>query len=131
MALSTRGTRWIPGAIVRGLAWLSVVAVVCSGTSIIAAGTAQELYLAAMAREQTVRTALAEEDNGDTARLAVDVRSVVAAYREIVRLYPASGYTDDALWQAGRLSIDAFLRFGQERDKTIGVRLLQLLTTGY
>ena len=44
---------------------------------------------------------------------------------------PASGYSDNALWQAGRLSIDAFLRFGQERDKNTGIRLLRLLTTEY
>lgn len=94
-----------------------------------AATTAQEMYVAALAREQTVRVALAE--NTAPASVVADVRAVVAAYLEIVRVYPASGYSDNALWQAGRLSIDAFLRFGQERDKNQGIRLLRLLTTEY
>ena len=94
-----------------------------------AAGTAQEMYFAAMAREQAVRLALVEDDA--PASVTADVRAVVAAYQEIVRLHPASGYSDNALWQAGRLSIDAFLRFGQERDKNTGIRLLRFLTTEY
>ena len=100
-------------------------------TTVIAASTAQEMYLAAMAREQTVRAAFEQEDPDGAARAAADVRAVITAYQEIVKLYPASGYSDNALWQAGRLSIDAFFRFGQERDKNTGVRLLRLLTTGY
>ncbi|HEY3044374.1 MAG TPA: N-acetylmuramoyl-L-alanine amidase [Vicinamibacterales bacterium] len=98
-------------------------------TNLQAADTAQEMYVAAMAREETVRIALAQADA--PASVAADVRSVVAAYQEIVRVHPASGYSDNALWQAGRLSIDVFLRFGQERDKNTGLRLLRLLTTEY
>jgi N-acetylmuramoyl-L-alanine amidase len=49
----------------------------------------------------------------------------------MVREHPASGYSDNALWQAGRLSLDAFERFGQERDKEAGVRLLQRLASEY
>ena len=103
---------------------MSVVSFVAT---VSAAATPQEMYVAAMAREQTVRAALAEDDA--PASVAADVRAVVAAYQEIVRVYPTSGYSDNALWQAGRLSIDAFLRFGQERDKNTGIRLLRLLTT--
>ena len=108
---------------------VSIAFLVSSATIVIAAGTAQEMYLAAMAREQAVRTALTQDD--DVPARVADVRAVVAAYQEIVRRHPASGYSDNALWQAGRLSIDAFLQFGQERDKTTGILLLRLLTTEY
>jgi N-acetylmuramoyl-L-alanine amidase len=87
------------------------------------------MYAAAMVHEQTVRAALAAPDAPPS--VAADIRAVVAEYWEIVRVHPTSGYSDDALWQAGRLSIDAFLRFGQERDKNTGIRLLRLLTTEY
>ena len=45
--------------------------------------------------------------------------------------YPGSGYSDDALWQAGQLSLDAFARFGQQADKDRGLRLLRKLARDY
>jgi N-acetylmuramoyl-L-alanine amidase len=108
-----------------------MVSFVFCETTVVAASSAQEMYLTAMAREENVRAALAPEGGNVPASVAADMRAVVAAYQEIVRLYPASGYSDDALWQAGGLSIDAFLRFGQPRDRNTGVRLLQWLKTEY
>ena len=131
MSLSTQRTRRTQREILHGLIFVSFVSLVFPVTTVIAASTAQEMYVAAMAREQTVRAALAQKDADVDVSVAADARAVVAAYQEIVRLYPASGYSDNALWQAGRLSIDAYLRFGQERDKNIGVRLLRQLATGY
>ena len=110
-----------------GLAFVSMVSFVVIDLS--AADTAQDMWLAAMAREQTVRVALADDDA--PAGVAADVRAAVTAYQEIVRVHPESGYSDNALWQAGRLSIDLFLRLGQERDKNTGIRLLRLLATEY
>ena len=60
-----------------------------------------------------------------------DVRAAVAGYEAVVRHYPASGYSDNALWQAGRLSLDAFARFGQASDKDAGVRILRRLAATY
>ncbi len=94
-----------------------------------AAATARSLYAGALAREQAVRTTLAAE-RVDAATLK-DVRALVAAYAAIVRQYPASGYSDNALWQAGRLSLDAFARFGQPQDRTTGIRLLRTLASQY
>jgi N-acetylmuramoyl-L-alanine amidase len=95
----------------------------------VAAPPVRTMYGDAMAREQTVRAAM----NAPEAAPAVlaDVRAVVAAYEAIVRHYPASGYSDNALWQAGRLSIDAFTRFGQASDKDAGVRILRKLAATY
>ena len=53
------------------------------------------------------------------------------AYEAIVAQYPASGYSDNALWQAGHLALDAFWRFGQAQDKDTCVRLLQRLVAAY
>jgi len=91
--------------------------------------TAREMYTAALAREQTARIALAA-DSPDSGTLA-EVRSVVNAYDALVRAFPASGYTDDALWQGGRLALDAFFKFNQTREKTTATRLLRLLASDY
>ena len=40
---------------------------------------------------------------------------VVAAYEPVVRRYPASGYSDNALWQAATSRSLAFERFGRRR----------------
>jgi hypothetical protein len=65
------------------------------------------MYGDALAREKAVRVALADPD----APLKLEeVRAVVRAYEAIVQQYPASGYSDNALWQAGHLALDAFWR---------------------
>src|SRR2546423_12893337 len=84
--------------------------------------TARTMYLDALAREQPVRAALAAPDAAPA--VLPDVRAVVAAYEAVARRHPASGYSDNALWQGGRLALDAFARFGQVPDRDRGVRLL-------
>jgi hypothetical protein len=87
------------------------------------------MYEDALAREQTVRAEL----TGDQPPPAVlkDVRAVVSDYQAVVRRHPASAYSDNALWQAGRLSLDAFARFGDGQDKDTALRLLRALATEY
>jgi len=86
------------------------------------------MYVDTMARERAIRVALADPD----APLKLEeVRAVVRAYEAIVAQYSASGYSDNALWQAGHLALDAFWRFGQSQDKDTVVRLLQRLVTAY
>jgi N-acetylmuramoyl-L-alanine amidase len=98
------------------------------GVTVIAAPPVAAIYVDTMARERAIRVALADPD----APLKLEeVRAVVRAYEAIVTQYPASGYSDNALWQAGRLALDAFRRFGQAQDKDTSVRLLQRLVTAY
>jgi N-acetylmuramoyl-L-alanine amidase len=86
------------------------------------------MYGDALAREQAIRVALADPD----APLKLEeVRAVVRAFEAIVAQYPASAYSDNALWQAGHLALDAFWRFGQVQDKESSVRLLQKLAASY
>src|SRR5438128_1880096 len=84
-----------------GLCGLCVHLVVA--VPVLAAPPVRTMYNEALAREQTVRMALTA-DEAAPAMLA-DVRAVVAAYEAIVVHYPSSGYSDNALWQAGRLAL--------------------------
>ncbi|HMJ84357.1 MAG TPA: N-acetylmuramoyl-L-alanine amidase [Vicinamibacterales bacterium] len=107
-----------------GLAGLCVL----RGVTVIAAPPVASMYVDTMAREKAIRVALADPD----APLKLEeVRAVVRAYEAIVAQYPASGYSDNALWQAGHLALDAFWRFGQAQDKDTCVRLLQRLVVAY
>jgi N-acetylmuramoyl-L-alanine amidase len=94
-----------------------------------AAEADHEIYAAALARERAVRATFP----GTPAREVAlkDIHSIVTAYQTLVRRFPASRYSDDALWQAGRLELDAFARFGETRDRDNGVRLLHRLVADY
>src|SRR3954471_12427868 len=89
-----------------------------------AADTARDMYNRALAQERTIR------DEASKPRLA-QMRRVVAASEAVVRRHPASGYSDNALWQAANVSQLAFDRFGDEADRTTAARLLALLAKGY
>src|SRR6266478_6129989 len=81
-----------------------------------AADTARDMYNRAMAQERAVR-------DDATKPTAVQMRRVVASYEALVRRHPASGYADNALWQAANLSSLAFERFGEDADKRAATRL--------
>ncbi len=108
---------------------LTVVAMASMATGVLAQDVDHDLYVAALARERAVRATFP----GTPAPAAAlkDIHAIVTAYQTLVRRFPASGYSDDALWQAGRLELDAFTRFGEARDKDVGVRLLQRLAADY
>jgi N-acetylmuramoyl-L-alanine amidase len=92
--------------------------------------TDRDLYVSALAREQTVRATI-EDPAAPAAECLKEIRAIVSAYLVLPGRRPGSGYSDNALWQAGRLSLDAFARFGQDRDRKTGVRLLQRLVDAY
>ena len=102
---------------------------VCLGpTARAAAPPVRTMYADALAREQAIRVALADPD----APLKLEeVRALVRGYEAIVAQYPASAYSDNALWQAGHLALDAFWRFGEVQDKETCIRLLQRLAASY
>jgi N-acetylmuramoyl-L-alanine amidase len=89
-----------------------------------AAQPPRELYARALERDRTVRDARQES----TLR---EIRSAVASYERVVRRYPGSGYSDNALWQGAELSRLAFDRFGEDADKQTRLRLLKQLKAGY
>ena len=81
-------------------------------------------YTRALGQERAVR------DANDHAS-AASIRRVIASYEKIVRRYPASGYADNALWQAANLALLAFDRSGDQSDRKDAIRLLNMLTRGY
>lgn len=90
------------------------------------ASSAREMYITALARERHARAASDRKP-----ATADQIRAVIAAYEKVVRRYPASGYADNALWQAAGLAIEAFDRFGDERDRARARRLLEALASQY
>jgi N-acetylmuramoyl-L-alanine amidase len=89
-----------------------------------AAETARVMYTRALAQERTVRDAAAKPT-------LAQMRRVVAQYENVVRKHPASGYSDNALWQAANMAMLAFERFGDEADRNTASRLLATLAKEY
>ncbi len=95
------------------------------------AASAREMYASAMSREKVVRAAMQESPQKLNATALRQVRAVVSAYEAIVRRFPASGYCDNALWQAAALAADAFARSAEDLDKRTAVRLFYFLAREY
>jgi len=89
-----------------------------------AAETARDMYTRALAQERTVRDAAAKPT-------LAQMRRVVTQYENVVRKHPASGYSDNALWQAANMALLAFERFGDEADRKAASRLLATLAKEY
>jgi N-acetylmuramoyl-L-alanine amidase len=86
--------------------------------------SAQARYTQSMARERQLRDVIAQAT-------PTELRSVVRSYEELVRRYPTSGYSDNALWQAANLSLLAYERFGDGQDKKAAIRLFTRLKEQY
>src|SRR3954468_23306714 len=86
---------------------------------------ARTLYERAMSRERDIRSADQEQTTVE------DLRRVIGAYDLVVRRFPASGYSDNALWQAGNLAWLAFQRFGETRDRDAAMKYLTRLKREY
>ena len=108
----------------RFLAGVVLVGVVLGAPAAASAQGPREHYARALARERPLR------DSGTTPT-ARQIRDAVAAYERFVHRYPTSGYSDNALWQAGNLSLLAYQRFGQDADRRTGLRLLNQLKASY
>ena len=100
----------------------------------LAAQTAEALYTDMVAREAELRRELdlapqlrTQPPGAASAALLRRVRATVAAYEDIVRRFPRSGYGENALWQAGTLAAGAFWQFGDTRDRTTALRLFTRL----
>jgi N-acetylmuramoyl-L-alanine amidase len=86
--------------------------------------SARALYTRALERERQLRAT-------ETQATPKQFRGVVNAYAAIVRRFPGSGYSDNALWQGGNLALLAFERFGQATDRRMAERLLTRLKENY
>lgn len=105
--------------------WLSV----CAAAS---AQTARERYESALDREKTVRVQLgrATSKTADLA-LAAALRQVTTAFEIIVRRFPTSGYSDNALFQAASLAGAAYDKFHRAEDRERASRFYRWLVQEY
>src|SRR5919107_3976288 len=93
------------------------------------AATPRTRYLRALEREEAVRPALAAPQV--TSAALAETRRVIKAYERIVSAHPASGYTDNALWQAARLAADLWAETGDDGDRVVATGLYKRLIAGY
>ena len=110
------------------LRYPAILLLACALSPPLAASTAtsaRTLYERAMTRERAVRSADQEQTT------LAEFRRVIRAYDLIVRRFPGSGYSDNALWQAGNLAWLAFQRFGETQDRDAAVRYLTRLKREY
>jgi N-acetylmuramoyl-L-alanine amidase len=97
-----------------------------------AAQTAQTRYESAAARDTKLRGELANETRAvPAAELAKQVAQTVASFENVVRRYPASGYADNALWQAAGLSEAAYDKFNRADDRERALRFYRWLVKEY
>jgi N-acetylmuramoyl-L-alanine amidase len=82
------------------------------------------LYARALEREGDLRS-------GNPPGTPAQFRSVIAAYESVVRRFPGSGYSDNALWQAANLALLITQQHGEEADKRTALRLLTRLKSQY
>jgi len=105
------------------------LALLSAAVPVHAAPPVRTMYTLAIEKEQTARAALA--DRTSSAAALKSVHAAIASYESLVRRHPTSSYSDNALWQAGRLALDAFDTFGEPQDRDTGVRLLRWLASEY
>src|SRR5688572_16799646 len=92
----------------------------------------KKLYEDALVRERILRQDL-QRARTDEAQVSVltRIRALVGAYDDMSRLFPSSGYGDNALWQGAVLAADAFWQFGDGIDRTTALRLFSALTSRF
>ena len=93
---------------------------------------AAKLLREAEGRESALRMEIDTRKAGTPATPLLErARTLIRAFEDISRLFPASPYSDDALWHGGVLAADSFWEFGQADDRTTAMRLLKALTARF
>ena len=96
------------------------------------AQTARVRYESAVERDTKLRAELGQETPPTpTVELARQVAQTVASFENVVRRYPASGYADNALWQAATLSEAAYGKFNRADDRERALRFYRWLVREY
>jgi N-acetylmuramoyl-L-alanine amidase len=108
----------------RNVLALALTAGLLATTTAYAADSAADLYNRALAQERTVRDASSNASH-------TAFKRAVAAYERVVARFPRSGYCDNALWQAGNLSLLAYERFGDAADREKAHKLFAALSSEY
>ena len=106
------------------------VAVLCCPAAAAAQG-APTFYKRTLAREAMVRADFDAQKDRTPGPLLDRMRQLVAEYESLVRRYPNSGYSDNALYNAALLSSDAFAKFGDDADRRTALRLFKAVRSQY
>jgi N-acetylmuramoyl-L-alanine amidase len=111
---------------------LALALIVCAPAVHAQTSQAKKLYEDALVRERILRQELqrARTDEAESAVLT-RIRSLTGAYEDMSRLFPSSGYADNALWQGAALAADAFWQFGDAVDRTLALKLFSSLTSRF
>src|SRR5438128_209238 len=97
---------------------IAALLMIAAATATAQRSNVAQLFADAKQHEAAIRKELdARGSTARTAPLLARARTLVATYEEIARLFPASGYSDNALWQGGMLSADTFWQFGEAADR--------------
>jgi len=96
-----------------------------------AGGDGATLFKEAAAREAALRRELSAAKSGATAVTQQRVRTLVGAFEDLARLYPAAGQADRALWQGASLSADLFFQAGDELDRDRALQMLAALQKAF
>ncbi len=105
-----------------------------AGVLLVAFAAAAPVRVRADGPKTRYEKVLAEEDGlrlGRKPSPLSQIRHVVAQYEAVVRRYPSSGYSDNALWQAAELSLAAHRIYRSDVDREAAVRLLKWLVDEY
>ena len=114
----------------RAAAALAILTALAPGLG--AQSNVAELYKEALAREAPLRAELEALPPGRThATLHQRVRVLIDAYRDLARLFPTSGYSDNALWQGGMLAGEAHRRFGDDADRATAIEMLNAVVARF
>jgi N-acetylmuramoyl-L-alanine amidase len=90
--------------------------------------SSKAIYTDALARERVLRLSMDEEKATPApTALLEQVRALIDDYERMSRRFPASGYMDNALWQAALLAADSFWTWGEAEDKETALRMFSAL----
>jgi N-acetylmuramoyl-L-alanine amidase len=93
---------------------------------------AETLYREAVRREALLRKQIDDRESQSASEPLLErARTLAQTYEQIARLFPRSGYGDNALWQGAVLAGDTFWEFGQAADRARALRLFRALVSGY
>jgi N-acetylmuramoyl-L-alanine amidase len=85
-----------------------------------------------MRREATLRKEIDSRPvDAPADALLARARTLAQTYEDIAKLFPRSGYSDNALWQSATLAADTFWEFGDPADKTRALSAFRALRARY
>jgi N-acetylmuramoyl-L-alanine amidase len=111
---------------------VTAVAVWLSVCGVAAAQTAKVRYEGALERSAEVQLLLTNATEMTPADdLVKKTRQAVTSFEAIVRRFPASGYADNALWEAARLMEASYQRLHREEDRDRAGKFYRWLVEEY